>query len=416
MEKLIVVVMGENCEKFLPMCLESVKGADKLIYCSGSATGDINSTKIAIKYGAEIIANDYDQTDRTMNGRQRNFYLNYLKKDYPNDWALCLDADEVVDDLSKIKQAIQTAKKGLYCIKMRHFEGDLGHEDAVVPKHYVLNRLFKISEADKYPLVEHPVLQPNQGTEQEKLRQIWETDITTIWHLSYVPNMWEIKKKYENHLKKSNMHTPEYLKNWYYSHLFGTYPKSQVVLTDIPKVILNEFGIDKDEFYFINRVPDLNHAIMVEQWARYFKPLSVLDLGCGRGVHMVFWKWFVNEVKGIDLSKYAVQNACATDIINDNILNPKIYYKTDLITAIDVLEHLEYNELDIVLKNMKTNGNRFLFSIPFLGDQNLEADNTHKIKETKEWWIKKLSEYFDIKEAPKNWLYNYQLLIGNAKG
>src|SRR3990167_6893906 len=36
-QKLIVVIMGQNCEKFLPMCLESVKQADGIVYCDGGS-------------------------------------------------------------------------------------------------------------------------------------------------------------------------------------------------------------------------------------------------------------------------------------------------------------------------------------------------------------------------------------------
>ena len=94
MVKLIVVIMGQNCEKFISMCLESVKGADAIVYCDGGSYGD-NSLSIAKKFNAIIIKNKWDPTDKQMNGKQRNFYLNYIKENYPNDWCLVLDADEL---------------------------------------------------------------------------------------------------------------------------------------------------------------------------------------------------------------------------------------------------------------------------------------------------------------------------------
>ena len=392
------------------MCLESVKNADAIVFCDG---GSIDYTRIKFLsflpngMKQEFIINPYNQEDKTMNGKQRNFYLDYLKQNYPNDWALCLDADEIVNDLSKVKEFIQDANPGLYSIKMRHFIGDLGHEDATKQVHYVLNRLFKISEAESYPEVEHPVLQPKQGT------NVGATICTTIWHLSYIPNTWEIKKKYENHLKKSNMHTPEYLKNWYYSHLFGEYPKSKINLTDIPKVIFNEFGIDKDEFYFMKRGIELKNVLMVKQWHDYFKPESVLDLGCGRGPYLFFWNWFEYNIEGIELSKYAVNNAFINKIIQGDVCDESLYKKHDLITAIDILEHLDDTQLDKTLNNMSKFGNKFLFSIPFEGDNNLFADPTHKQFHTKEWWINKISSYkIKIDETPSNWLFKEQILIG----
>jgi hypothetical protein len=182
---------------------------------------------------------------------------------------------------------------------MRHFEGDLGHEDAMQKEHYVLNRLFKISEAKDYPLTEHPVLQPKETAEQFKACCWWNTNITTIWHLSYIPNVWDFKKKYLNHLKKSEMHSAKYLKDWYWAHLFGRYPKSEISIKDIPDVILREFGIDPDEVYLIGRQLELKHAVMAMQWNDYFKPKKILDLGSGMGFYLYFMEQFA-ECTGIE--------------------------------------------------------------------------------------------------------------------
>jgi len=289
MGRLVVCIMGQNCEKFIGMCLESVKDADAIVYCDGGST-DETITKIASRgKGVSIIKNDYDQEDKEMNGKQRNFYLKYLKENYPNDWCLCLDADEVVEDLSKIKEFIQEAEKGLYSVKMRHLIGDLAHEDATVPVHYVLNRLFKISDAGVYPEVEHPVLEHKLTLEAKKegklgaIAHVSHTDCTTIWHLAYIPNMWDIKKRYDNHMKKSNIHTPEFLKGWYHAHLFGTYPKKEFNPVELPKTILDEFGVNKDELYFKNRGLELKHFIDAIHWKEFFKCKTALEFGCGRG-------------------------------------------------------------------------------------------------------------------------------------
>ena len=82
---------------------------------------------------------------------------------------------------------------------------------------------------------------------------------------------------------------------------------------------------------------------------------------------------------------------------------------------LDILEHLTYDSLDEVLKNVCKASKNFIFSIPFIGDPNLEADETHIIKEDKEWWVKKLSKYFKVEEVPGNWLFKHQFLIGKRK-
>ena len=246
--------MGQNCEKYIGMCLESVKNADAIVYCDGGST-DYTIPFVKSKYEDKVITifNEYSQEDKEMNGKQRNFYLEYVKEHYPGWWCLALDADEVVDDLEQIKKWVDKYNDigDLYpcvSVKMRHFIGDLGHEDTTVKEHMVLHRLFKVTKDLYYPLGENPVLQC-----KDKESRKYECRDTTIWHLAYIPNMWEIKARYDNHVKKSEMHTPEFLKKWYYAHLFGKYPKQEIQLTDIPQTILDTFGIDKDEFYFMNR-------------------------------------------------------------------------------------------------------------------------------------------------------------------
>jgi len=462
MTKLNVVIMGQNCEKFLPMCLKSVQGADNIIFCDGGSTDNTlnilkengfmfdngdgvleietgwvsskNKTNGSIYANRNriIIHNNYDQSDKGMNGKQRNYYLDYLKKHHMGEWVLVLDADEVLDDIIKLKKFIdeETERneyfnernmiftKNVISVKMRHFIESLGYEDATVKEHFVLNRLFIVKEDLIYPEVEHPVLHIKNGkdvTIEEYNERVGKFSGVTIWHLAYCPGMFEIKKRYLNHMKKSEMHTAEYLRKWRNDHLFGNYPITKVNPIDIPEIILNEFCVDKDELYFDNRGIELKNVLMVKQWNDYFKPNSVLTLGCGRGAYLYFWKWFANSI-GIEKSKFAVDHAFCNDIICGDISDGKNYKKVDLITAIDVLEHLTDDELKKTLNNMKKFGTNFLFSIPFIDDPNLMADKTHKQFKTKENWIRLIESIgIKIKETPTNMLFSKQLLIGEKK-
>lgn len=439
-KKLVVVVMGENCERFIDMCLESVKDADYIIYCDGGSTDntlnylkeqDFHSSIVASISSVDdngkwtdriptrlIIHNEYNQEDKGMNGKQRNFYLNFLKLKFPNCWCLALDADEVVEDLSKIKEWINkydAIGENYPCVsvKMRHFIQDLGHEDSTVPEHFVPHRLFKVKEGLWYPEVEHPVLQ----YKQEEAPQGYVCRDTTIWHLAYIPNLWDIKRRYDNHLAKSNMHTPEYLKQWYYAHIFGRYPKQQINLTDIPEVIFKKFNIDKDEFYFANRGIETKHPMMVRQWYEYFKPVNVLDLGCGRGPYLYFWNWFVGKenCRGFDSSRWAINNSFTPGQtqVGDIGMCWCTSNEYDLITAIDVLEHLDDKQLDMCLKEMSAHGKRFLFSVPVVGDPNLMNDKTHRQFRTKDEWVILWESYgIKILPTPDNWLFKEQLFIG----
>lgn len=111
MVKLVVVVMGQNCEKFIEMCLESVKQADAIIYCDGGSTDKtLNIVRDFLSIHQKgydyTIKQSYNQEDLGMNGKQRNFYLDYVKKNYPGWYCLVLDADEVLDEggIQKIKE------------------------------------------------------------------------------------------------------------------------------------------------------------------------------------------------------------------------------------------------------------------------------------------------------------------------
>lgn len=411
-KKLVVCIMGQDCERFIDMCLESVKDADAIVFCDGGTEMKEPFFELSEKLGfhADYIQNDYDQEDKAMNGKQRNFYLKYLKKNYPDYWALCLDADEVVDDLSKIKSYIQKysgEKAPVHNIHMRHLIGDLGHEDAIQPRHYVLNRLFKISGVKGYPEVEHPVLQPKNDEPP------FFCDDTTIWHLAYIPNLWEIKKRYDNHLKKSNIHTPEYLKEWYWKHLFGTYPRSDFDPVQLPRIILNKFGIDKDELYFLNRNLETKHFIDAIHWRDFFKCKTAMEFGCGKGPRVFAMNNVGIIANGLELSQHAVANKMHKNIIRGDITKNFTINPVDLVIAYDLLEHIPYKKLDHSIDNLiKSTKKHIMISVPTIGDPNLEADPTHIIKETKDWWIDKfLEKGLNQIITPEHFLYGDQVMI-----
>lgn len=279
MVKLIVCMLAGNCENTIDMALESIKEADDIHIIYDATSKDRTWDKIQEwnlrnpekKPYKHQRTYDHSLTNKQANGEARNFYLDIVKKRHLNDYCLVIDADEVVDDLPKLKEWINKYQSifDLYpccSIKMRHFIGDLGHEDSTVPEHFVLNRLFKIVPDLYYPLGEHPILQC-----RDKEARNYACREVVVWHLGYVPNLNYYKSRYETHSAKSEIHDANFLKQWYYWHLFGSYPKSAVNPIDIPKVILNNFGIDKDEIYFSNRLLENKHWIDVIKYKEYFK-------------------------------------------------------------------------------------------------------------------------------------------------
>lgn len=431
MNKLIVCVMGDNCAKFLDMCFDSVLDADKIIFCWGmedQPTKDL-ATWYKEKYPEkfEIIENKYNQEDRGQNGKQRQFYLDYLKKNYMNEYVLCLDADEVLDKngVNKIKKFIseQNASTIVYSVHMRHLMFFLNWEDSNVERHYVLHRLFKVEQHLIYPEVEHPILSSTQYQMQPG-----KCDATTIWHCAYIPGLWDIKRRYENHLAKSNMHTPEYLRQWRNAHLFGDYPRKQFDPKELPDQILEKFGISRDELYFENRKNlEPKHIIDAYQWRDFFQPKKVLLCGDGMGQRTLALRSIGVDAEGFDKSAYAVKNSPyglngnITRLWIRDIAEPMIEEEQDtsysLVVAYDVLEHLSYEDLDKALRNCSLWSSKWLLvSVPVKGDPNLEADFTHLIKEERSWWVEQIEKHgFHVIETPQNFIFRNQLIIAEKK-
>jgi hypothetical protein len=73
--------------------------------------------------------------------------------------------------------------------------------------------------------------------------------------------------------------------------------------------------------------------------------------------------------------------------------------KADLVCCIDVLEHIEPDLIDNVIRDLsKIVVNYGFFTIHMEDAKKILADgrNAHLIQKPSSWWLKKLTEYFDI--------------------
>lgn len=405
------MIMGGDNAECLKMCLQNVQGADAIIYLDGRSKD--NSRKVAKELGAKVIIRDHEPDNPLWNGEQRNFYLDYLKENYLGWWCLVLDADEVIDDIKKIKSFIQEANDNqLYSIHMRHFIRDLGHEDATRHKHFVPNRLFLVQEGVIYPKGEHVVLQLSRAVSHN-------VEVATIWHLSYL-ELFYLRDRYEHHQKTSNIHTPSFLNSWYRSHLFGNYPVRPVEAKDIPETILEGFKIHPDEVYFKDRGLEHKHHFDASHWKQHFHCKTALEWGCGLGPRVVAMGLCSVDAHGIELSKWAVENTIAKARVEQGDITqpfePRMTY--DLVVAYDLLEHIEEGLVPLAISNLKLSTRKYiLVSIPYLGDPNLTADPTHKTFKDKDWWKQQFLDQGLVEEkVPKHFLFREQLSIWRKDG
>lgn len=408
--------MGQNCEKTIGMSLDSVKYADKIIYLDGGSSDKtisiVSNFHDSNGMHVEILSNSFDKDNPNMISIQRNFYLDYLKKNHYGAWTLVIDADEVLDNggIDKLRKYTEYDISTIYSIKMRHLMYTLSYEDAAQEIHFVPNRFFKVANTLSYPAGEHTILNGEFGE-----GRIVDTQ---IWHLAYLGGAWDVKKRYDQQIERNSGYPKEFLNQWNKAHMTGKYPIKELNPSELPDNILNNFGLSKDELYFTDRTNiEIKHFQFVKQWNEKLKPTFVADFGCGVGPYLYAWEMTGVTCEGYELSRYAIENKICNAPIYRMDLNVKNDFsdtcKYDLVTAIDVLEHLEYDKVDSAIDTLIDASNKYILtSIPYKGTPNCENDPTHIIKESREYWVDKFTtQGLKEVEVPADWIFKEQLLL-----
>ena len=178
-----------------------------------------------------------------------------------------------------------------------------------------------------------------------------------------------------------------------------------------------------DEHYFRNRGLENRFFNDLNAWLNAFgKDTSFCFLGVGLGHRCFAAHYYEAETAGCDL-EYPIKNSpykeikdklFVADISKEDLL--MVFGKQyDCVCAYDVLEHLDtIEDVKYALNECYKLCNKYLIvSVPVLGDSNLEADPTHKIKKSREWWQYKICESgFSIIKTPEYFPFSQQLTIG----
>ena len=153
------------------------------------------------------------------------------------------------------------------------------------------------------------------------------------------------------------MHSPKYLEQLVYIH-----------------------GNAKKKTGFGGKVKDLGKFnFFIEQW----KPNTVLDYGCGKGV---ITSTLQEQYPNIKFEGYdpAVQ-----------MFNAMPTKKYDCVFSNDVLEHIEPEYIDSVLSHILSLSNNYIWlRIDTTPARKILPDgrNAHLIQESPEWWTNKISK------------------------
>lgn len=97
-------IMTLNNEIYIENALKSLSSvSDRIVVVDGGSTD--STIDVCRDYTDEIIINKWPGN----HSEQRNVYLDYVKRNYPNSWCFSLDSDETID-VSKAKVIIELSK------------------------------------------------------------------------------------------------------------------------------------------------------------------------------------------------------------------------------------------------------------------------------------------------------------------
>lgn len=118
---------------------------------------------------------------------------------------------------------------------------------------------------------------------------------------------------------------------------------------------------------------------------------TILDYGCAKGYLVKALRLLYRMAWGVDVSSYAIENV--DPMVKDYCFlkgNQNLPDSFDLCIAKDVFEHIDEGRLGHSLQRL---GAKILFAVIPLGDgekfiaPSNNIDITHRICQTKDWWI-----------------------------
>jgi len=141
---------------------------------------------------------------------------------------------------------------------------------------------------------------------------------------------------------------------------------------------------------------------MARQLKAMFPGKSVIDFGCAKGFLVRALRCLSVDAWGIDISRYALSKAPsdAKPFLFENI---EYCPPASIVFAKDTLEHIPYQSLCDVLRQLSNKAQQAMFIVPF-GDQGkyriaqYHQDVTHIIAESEGWWLKRFEDsgYYNI--------------------
>jgi len=119
------------------------------------------------------------------------------------------------------------------------------------------------------------------------------------------------------------------------------------------------------------------------------KPKSVIDVGCAIGDYVQYWESVLGvKAHGIEGSPYAAPYFVSDKVIVADVRKEIVRIWADLVTCLEVLEHIEIEYIDNFLSNMIPMSDRFLVSAAPPG----QGGHYHVNCQPREYWVKKMKD------------------------
>lgn len=137
---------------------------------------------------------------------------------------------------------------------------------------------------------------------------------------------------------------------------------------------------------------------------KIFDDDKILDFGCAKGYMVKAFRLLHKQCWGVDISDYALK--CAPSDVSKYLYNNLDFVgEFDWIIAKDVLEHVEYDQIDELISKLASKTENMLCIVPLGAGKKYvipshDLDITHIIKQPMLWWENKFIENgFDFCEA-----------------
>lgn len=115
---------------------------------------------------------------------------------------------------------------------------------------------------------------------------------------------------------------------------------------------------------------------------KFSKDATILDVGAGEGTYLNYLQDYFTNIEAVEVFKPNIDNFKLEEkynkVYNINIKDFK-YDFYDIIIFGDVIEHLEVNEAQEVLKYALNRCKEMIVAVPYLNPQGIEEDNVYEI-------------------------------------